>query len=96
MSNEFWIGLLVQLVVYGVSIGVIYGVMRTRLDYIEKKLDKHNNVAERVYKLEADSKVVFEKISVENNRIKDLEEILESYENLTEEEKQQIRDKVNE
>lgn len=73
MSNEFWIGLLVQLVVYGVSIGVIYGVMRTRLDYIEKKLDKHNNVVERVYKLEADSKVVFEKISVENNRIKDLE-----------------------
>lgn len=73
MSNEFWIGLLVQLVVYGVSIGVIYGVMRTRLDYIEKKLDKHNNVAERVCKLEADSKVVFEKISVENNRIKDLE-----------------------
>ena len=41
MSNEFWIGLLIQLVVYGVSIGVIYGVMRTRLDYIEKKLDKH-------------------------------------------------------
>lgn len=73
MSNEFWMGLLIQLVVYGVSIGVIYGVMRTRLDYIEKKLDKHNNVAERVYKLEADSKVVFEKISVENNRIKDLE-----------------------
>ena len=47
--------------------------MRTRLDYIEKKLDKHNNVAERVYKLEADSKVAFEKITVENNRIKDLE-----------------------
>ena len=41
--------------------------------YYPKKLDKHNNVAERVYKLEADSKVVFEKISVENNRIKDLE-----------------------
>lgn len=63
MGNEFWIGLLIQLVVYGVSIGTIYGIMRTRLDYIEKKLDKHNNVAERVYKLEADSKVVFEKNS---------------------------------
>ena len=74
LSNEFWIGLLIQLVVYGVSIGVIYGVMRTRLDYIEKKLDKHNNVAERVYKLEADSSKILEKISVENNRIKDLEE----------------------
>lgn len=61
MSNEFWIGLLIQLVVYGVSIGVIYGVMRTRLDYIEKKLDKHNNVAERVYKLEADSSKILEK-----------------------------------
>lgn len=61
MSNEFWIGLLIQLVVYGVSIGVIYGVMRTRLDYIEKKLDKHNNVAERVYKLEADSSTILEK-----------------------------------
>lgn len=73
MGNEFWIGLLIQLVVYGVSIGTIYGIMRTRLDYIEKKLDKHNNVAERVYKLEEDSKVAFEKIAVENNRIKDLE-----------------------
>lgn len=73
MGNEFWIGMLIQLVVYGVSIGTIYGIMRTRLDYIEKKLDKHNNVAERVYKLEADSKVAFEKIAVENNRIKDLE-----------------------
>lgn len=73
MGNEFWIGLLIQLVVYGVSIGTIYGIMRTRLDYIEKKLDKYNNVAERVYKLEADSKVTFEKIAVENNRIKDLE-----------------------
>ena len=48
MSNEFWIGLLVQLVVYGVSIGVIYGVMRTRLDYIEKKLDKQKKVEERI------------------------------------------------
>ena len=57
MSNEFWIGLVIQLGVYGVSIGTIYGIMRTRLDYIEKKLDKHNNVAERVYKLESDTEV---------------------------------------
>lgn len=33
----------------------------------------NKSVAERVYKLEADSKVAFEKIAVENNRIKDLE-----------------------
>lgn len=74
MSNEFWIGLLIQLVVYGVSIGVIYGTVKTRLNYIEKKLDKHNNVVERVYKLEQDQVVIMEKQSVANHRIHDLEE----------------------
>lgn len=74
MSNEFWIGLLIQLVVYGVSIGVIYGTVKTRLNYIEKKLDKHNNVVERVYKLEQDKAVIMEKQSVANHRIHDLEE----------------------
>ena len=74
MSDEFWIGLLIQLVVYGVSIGVIYGTVKTRLNYIEKKLDKHNNVVERVYKLEQDQAVIMEKQSVANHRIHDLEE----------------------
>lgn len=74
MSNEFWIGLLIQLVVYGVSIGVIYGTVKTRLNYIEKKLDKHNNIVERVYKLEQDQAVIMEKQSVANHRIHDLEE----------------------
>lgn len=74
MSNEFWIGLLIQLVAYGVSIGVIYGTVKTRLNYIEKKLDKHNNVVERVYKLEQDQAVIMEKQSVANHRIHDLEE----------------------
>lgn len=74
MGNEFWIGLLIQLVVYGVSIGVIYGTVKTRLNYIEKKLDKHNNVVERVYKLEQDQAVIMEKQSVANHRIHDLEE----------------------
>lgn len=75
MSDEFWIGLLIQLVVYGVSIGVIYGTVKTRLNYIEKKLDKHNNVVERVYKLEQDQAVIMEKQRVANHRIDDLEEI---------------------
>lgn len=73
MSSEFWIGLLIQLVVYGVSIGTIYGTVKTRLNYIEQKLDKHNNVVERVYKLETDQAVLFEKQDVANHRIKDLE-----------------------
>ena len=73
MSSEFWIGLLIQLAVYGVSIGAIYGTIKTRLNYIEAKLDKHNNVVERVYKLEKDQAVLDEKQEVANNRIKDLE-----------------------
>lgn len=73
MSSEFWIDLLIQLVVYGVSIGAIYGTIKTRLNYIEAKLDKHNNVVERVYKLEKDQAVLDEKQEVANNRIKDLE-----------------------
>lgn len=75
MSEEFWIGLLIQLVVYGVSIGVIYGTVKTRLNYIEQKLDKHNNVVERVYKLEQDRAVILEKTKVANHRIEDLEKL---------------------
>lgn len=75
MSEEFWIGLLIQLVVYGVSIGVIYGTVKTRLNYIEQKLDKHNNVVERVYKLEQDQAVILEKTKVANHRIEDLEKL---------------------
>ena len=73
MSSEFWIGLLIQFVVYGVSIGAIFGKIKTRLNYIEAKLDKHNNVVERVYKLEKDQAVLDEKQEVANHRIKDLE-----------------------
>lgn len=75
MNEEFWIGLLIQLVVYGVSIGVIYGTVKTRLNYIEQKLDKHNNVVERVYKLEQDQAVILEKTKVANHRIEDLEKL---------------------
>lgn len=72
-ANHRRIGLLIQLVVYGVSIGAIYGTIKTRLNYIEAKLDKHNNVVERVYKLEKDQAVLDEKQEVANHRIKDLE-----------------------
>lgn len=63
----------IRVVVYGVSIGAIYGTIKTRLNYIEAKLDKHNNVVERVYKLEKDQAVLDEKQEVANHRIKDLE-----------------------
>ena len=37
--------------------------------------DKHNNLVERTFKIESDVKVLEEKISVENHRIEDLEDV---------------------
>lgn len=50
MNTEFWI----QMIVYGVTFGTAIGVLKTKLKYIEDKLDKHNSVIERTYKLEKD------------------------------------------
>lgn len=46
-----------------------------RLEQLEMKVNKHNNIIERTYKLEEDSAVLAEKISVANHRIDDLEDI---------------------
>lgn len=45
-----------------------------RLEQLEDKVHKHNNLIERTYKLEEKSTLQDEKIKVANNRIRDLEE----------------------
>lgn len=45
-----------------------------RLEQLEKKVDKHNCVVERTYKLEELAALHEERISVANHRITDLEE----------------------
>ena len=45
-----------------------------RLEQLEKKVEKHNSVIERTYKLEQKQEVEEEKIKVINHRIDDLEE----------------------
>lgn len=45
-----------------------------RIEKLEEKVDKHNAVIERTYKLEEETSVLYEKIKVANNRIKNLEE----------------------
>lgn len=47
-----------------------------RLEQLETKVDKHNNVIERVYQLEKDADVIKEQIKVANQRIEDIEEAL--------------------
>lgn len=47
-----------------------------RLEQLEQKVDKHNNVIERTYQLEKDADVIKEQIKVANHRIDDIEEAL--------------------
>lgn len=50
-------------------------ILEFRLKELEAKVDKHNNVIERTYELEARADVQEEKIKVANNRISDLEKM---------------------
>lgn len=44
-----------------------------RIEQLEKKVDKHNNLVERTYRLEEGQKLIEEKLKVANHRIDDLE-----------------------
>lgn len=74
-------GVIVALIGLGGSaIGSLIGVMASskltqyRIAQLEKKVDKHNNVIERMYAMEERVSLCEEKIKVENHRIDDLEE----------------------
>lgn len=45
-----------------------------RIQKLEEKVEKHNNVIERVYNLEKHEAVIEEEIKVANHRIDDLEQ----------------------
>ena len=67
----------------GSSRGSLAGVVASakltayRLEQLEKKVDKHNTVIERTYKLEETEAVTQEQIRVANHRIADLEKQME-------------------
>ena len=50
------------------------GVLTYRMGQLEKKVEKHNTVIERTYKLEEIQAVMQKQIRVANHRIQDLEE----------------------
>ncbi|MFA9380271.1 MAG: hypothetical protein ACERKO_04340 [Acetanaerobacterium sp.] len=58
LSWEFWI----QIIIYAVSFGALFGQFQTKIRYIEKKLDKHNNFIERLYKLEESTRLAHGRI----------------------------------
>lgn len=63
----------------GSALGSIIGIVASsrltayRLEQLEKKVDKHNNLIERMFKVEEKTELLAEKMSVANHRIKDLE-----------------------
>lgn len=63
----------------GSAAGAFIGVMASarltsyRIEQLEKKVDKHNTIIERTYKLEETQAVIQEQIKVANHRIDDLE-----------------------
>ena len=67
----------------GTLIGSLCGVLTAnklsnyRIEQLEKKVEKHNNVIERVYKLEQQNAVEEEEIKIANHRIDDLERKVE-------------------
>lgn len=77
---EYIIPIIVALITGGLSLIGTFAANRKsaelldyRLGQLEKKVDAHNRVVERTYKLEERTEVQEEKIKVANNRIADLE-----------------------
>ena len=68
----------------GSAIGSLFGVLvsarltQYRLEQLERKVEVHNQVIDRVYKLEERTELQEEKIKVANHRIEDLEQTLKN------------------
>jgi len=76
MSETVVVGLLSLVGTLGGTFGGILTANRLtnyRLERLEKQVEKHNNVIDRVYKLEQADAVEEEEIKVINHRIHDLE-----------------------
>lgn len=54
-------------------------VWQYRIEQLEKKVDEHNNIVKRTYKLEEEQTLTDEKIKVINHRLKNLENGRNSY-----------------
>ena len=63
----------------GMALGTFGGIMASnkltnyRIEQLEKKVEKHNSIVERTFKLENNQSLQEEKIKVANHRIDDLE-----------------------
>lgn len=78
MSTEIIVAILSLI---GTAIGSLAGIltanklMMYRIEQLEKKVEKHNNLIERTFKVEEGVALLDEKIKVANHRIDDLEKM---------------------
>ena len=78
MSGEVWVAIISGVfTLVGVIVTVYFGNSKTiyRIDQLEKKVSKHNNLVERMYAVEKRVDVAEERIKVANHRLKDLEHV---------------------
>lgn len=79
MSSEMWVAFISLI---GTVIGTFGGIMASnkmtsyRIEQLEKKVEKHNNIVERMYKIEENQAVINNNMKVANHRIDDLEEVM--------------------
>lgn len=76
MSTEIIVAILSLI---GTAVGSLAGILTAnklimyRIEQLEKKVEKHNNLIERTFKIEEGVAILDEKIRVANHRIDDLE-----------------------
>jgi len=75
-----WTPIIVAIIAFaGTITGTAYGISKAnsltlyRIGQLEVKMDKHNCLIERTYKLEQSATLFCEQIKVANHRIEDLE-----------------------
>lgn len=80
MANEILVALIG---LGGSAIGSLIGVLTSskltqyRLEQLEKKVQAHNNLVERMYRIEDVANIHDEKLKVANHRIEDIERQME-------------------
>lgn len=76
MSENIWVAIIAF---GGTLIGTFGGIVASsrltsyRIEQLEKKVDKHNQIVERTFRLEENCKLLEEKFKVVNHRIDDLQ-----------------------
>lgn len=72
MNTEIWVAVCSLL---GTALGTFSGIniINYRLKQLEQKVEKHNNLVEREYKIEQIQAVLSEQMKVVNHRLNDLE-----------------------